>query len=74
MQGFSNKPRKTNKLGVLGVSPVGNKFKAQLRCVHLGTFDTIEQAVKARNTANPELIRKKSLKLKEARITRELNL
>ena len=38
----------SNKLGLLGVTPVGKRFVAQIkvdwRQIHLGTFDTPEQA------------------------------
>jgi hypothetical protein len=51
MQGYNGKPRRTNKLGVVGVTPSQGKFKATLRCVHLGYFDTIEQAIEARKNA-----------------------
>lgn len=43
-----NGPRRDNKLGILGVSPTGHKFKAQIQAnkkkISLGTFDTVEEA------------------------------
>jgi hypothetical protein len=38
------KPRKDNKLGILGVQQIKNRFRAMFRRKHLGMFDTPEEA------------------------------
>lgn len=44
----NRKVQKNNKLGVKGVVENGNKYRARIdvngKCIHLGLFDTLEQA------------------------------
>ena len=47
-----NRSRKNNKTGVIGVTKRGNKYRAMIthnyQTIRLGTFDTLEEAKKAR--------------------------
>jgi hypothetical protein len=58
-QNYNQLVRKTNKLGVKGVSKHGNKYRAKIRIdgkkVHLGYFDTAEEATNAFQTKAREL-------------------
>ena len=52
-------PQKNNSTGFKGVVPVGDRYKANIfihgERIHLGVFDTIEDAAKARKAADKKL-------------------
>lgn len=54
-QGQNKGVHKRNKLGILGVCPFGEKYRAYLqrdgKKKHLGVFETIDEAIKAREEA-----------------------
>ncbi len=55
----SHRPNSNNKIGLLGVSKSGERFHAKItkfaKCIHIGSFDTAEQAHEAYLSAKRQM-------------------
>ena len=50
-QFYCNKTMKNNTSGKTGVCHIGNKYRVRIKDIHIGYFDTLEEAIEARQEA-----------------------